>query len=96
MPQPKTADAVYLTTEHRAWRKAVIDRAGGRCQALDDGVRCVCAEPRGRCTTGHERERLCYDSPIGNISKPVKVLLARTSTVSPLRLSTTQMPRDPG
>lgn len=32
-PPPKTADPHYLTAEHRAWRQAVIARAGGRCQA---------------------------------------------------------------
>ena len=31
-PAPKRADPHYGTPEHRAWRKAVIDRAGGRCQ----------------------------------------------------------------
>lgn len=28
----KTADAELLTAEHRAWRVAVIARAGGRCE----------------------------------------------------------------
>ena len=28
---PKTADLWYLTPEHRAWAKAVVDRAG-RCE----------------------------------------------------------------
>jgi hypothetical protein len=31
-PAPKTADPHYATPEHRAWRAAVIARAGGRCQ----------------------------------------------------------------
>jgi hypothetical protein len=31
--EPKTADPHYLTPEHRAWRAAVIRRAGGLCQA---------------------------------------------------------------
>ncbi|MDR3474445.1 MAG: HNH endonuclease [Devosia sp.] len=31
-PPPKTVDPHYLTPEHRAWAKAVIDRAGRRCQ----------------------------------------------------------------
>lgn len=29
---PKTADAWYGTPEHRAWSRAVIKRAGHRCQ----------------------------------------------------------------
>jgi 5-methylcytosine-specific restriction protein A len=31
-PPPKEADPHYLTPEHRAWRAAVIKRAGGRCE----------------------------------------------------------------
>jgi 5-methylcytosine-specific restriction endonuclease McrA len=29
---PKTADAWYLTPEHRTWSKAVVARSGFRCQ----------------------------------------------------------------
>jgi hypothetical protein len=37
----KRAEPHYLTAEHRAWRAAVISRAGGRCEAVDDqGRRC--------------------------------------------------------
>lgn len=47
-PRPaKTADPHYGTPEHRAWRKAVIDRAFGTCEAVDpDGRRCGRAEAR--------------------------------------------------
>jgi len=31
-PPPKEADPHYLSPEHRAWREAVVKRAGGRCQ----------------------------------------------------------------
>lgn len=31
-PPPKVADAFYGTAEHAAWRRLVIQRAGGRCQ----------------------------------------------------------------
>lgn len=31
-PPPKTAAPIYGTPEHKAWRKAVIARAGGKCQ----------------------------------------------------------------
>jgi len=31
-PPDKTADPWYHTPEHRAWRAAVIGRAGGRCE----------------------------------------------------------------
>jgi 5-methylcytosine-specific restriction enzyme A len=40
---PKRADPVYLTPEHRIWRREVIRLSGGRCQAI------VCNTPdRGR------------------------------------------------
>lgn len=32
LPPPKRADAELLTPEHRAWREAVLQRAGHRCQ----------------------------------------------------------------
>lgn len=31
-PAPKQADPHYVSVEHRAWARAVIARAGGRCQ----------------------------------------------------------------
>lgn len=34
----KVADAHYLTAAHRAWRRVVIARAGGRCQAPGCGA----------------------------------------------------------
>lgn len=47
-PPAKTADPHYLTPEHRAWREAVLQRAGGRCQALD------CTTPgHGRLIADH-------------------------------------------
>ena len=37
---PKQAAAHYLTPEHKAWRSAVVARAGGCCQACGrSGVR---------------------------------------------------------
>ena len=44
-PPPKQADPVYLTTEHRAWRTAVLKRAGWRCEAIVDSQRCSRAFP---------------------------------------------------
>jgi hypothetical protein len=39
---PKQKDPVYTTPEFRAWRKAVVDRAGGRCEGRDQyGLRCT-------------------------------------------------------
>lgn len=39
-PRPKQADPELLTSQHRAWRKLVIDRAGGRCEWIENGTRC--------------------------------------------------------
>lgn len=44
-PAPKTADPELLTPEHRAWRSAVLRRAGYRCEAMDDGKRCTVSAP---------------------------------------------------
>lgn len=54
---PKTVDAVYQTPEHRAWRDAVLARAGHRCEARDDrGQRCTKATPLHRMFADHIRE----------------------------------------
>lgn len=42
-PPPKSVDPHYQTPEHRAWSKAVIERAGGRCQDAGHDPR----RPRG-------------------------------------------------
>jgi 5-methylcytosine-specific restriction protein A len=55
-PAPKIADAIYRTAEHREWRAQVIARAGGRCQAIDDGQRCRKAAPHHRMFADHIRE----------------------------------------
>lgn len=41
----KVADAELLTPEHRAWRQAVMHRAGWRCEAVENGYRCTAAHP---------------------------------------------------
>jgi 5-methylcytosine-specific restriction enzyme A len=46
-PAPKRADLELLTPEHRAWRKLVITRAGGRCEWIEDGRRCKRCEADG-------------------------------------------------
>ena len=39
-PPPKEADAELLTAEHRAWRSAVLKRAGFKCEVCGaSGVR---------------------------------------------------------
>jgi len=54
---PKQKDPVYNTPEFRAWRAAVVSRAGGRCEAVDAfGLRCTRAEPEHRMYADHIRE----------------------------------------
>lgn len=54
---PKQVDRFYLSPEHRAWRERVIARAGRRCEAIDDGIRCSKAEPKHRMFADHIDER---------------------------------------
>jgi hypothetical protein len=57
-PAPKRADPELLTTDHRAWRAAVIQRAGFRCEAVDDGMRCTQSAARGAVLyADHIKER---------------------------------------
>ena len=61
-PQPKQADPHYLSPEHRAWRQTVCDRAGWRCEWIDEsGQRCAKAAPQHRMFADHKKER--QDAP---------------------------------
>jgi len=54
---PKQKDPVYNTPEFRAWRAVVVQRAGGRCEAVDAfGLRCTKAEPEHRMYADHRIE----------------------------------------
>jgi len=55
----KEVDPHYRTQAHRDWAEAVIVRAGGRCQAVDDGGnRCCKSTHRGsRMFADHVVER---------------------------------------
>jgi 5-methylcytosine-specific restriction protein A len=44
-PAPKDTDPHYHSAEHAAWRKGVCDRAGWRCEWVDDNGRCTKASP---------------------------------------------------
>jgi len=50
---PRQMDPVYNTPEFIRWRAMVIDRAGGQCEALVDGVRCTKAKPLHRVYADH-------------------------------------------
>jgi 5-methylcytosine-specific restriction enzyme A len=50
-------NSTYLTPEYRAWRAHVVQRAGGRCEAVDHhGHRCTRAWPEHRLFADHIRE----------------------------------------
>lgn len=49
----KKADPIYSTPQYEAWRQAVIDRAGRRCEAIDQGRRCMKGEPEHRMFADH-------------------------------------------
>jgi hypothetical protein len=52
-PEAKSTEPFYLTKEYRAWRRAVVARAGRQCQWLDSGRRCRRAEPEHRMFADH-------------------------------------------
>jgi hypothetical protein len=52
-PPPKTVAPLYQTPEYREWQGKVIARAGGRCEAVDNGKRCWKAQPRNRMFADH-------------------------------------------
>ena len=61
-PQPKQTDPHYLSPQHRVWRQTVCDRAGWRCEWIDEsGQRCVKAAPQHRMFADHKKER--QDAP---------------------------------
>ncbi len=54
---PKVKDHAYTTPQYRAWRAAVVARAGGRCEAVDKyGHRCTNDEPHHRMYADHIKE----------------------------------------
>jgi len=55
-PKPKVADHVYRTAHYALWRTQVVSRAGGRCQAVEQGQRCIKAEPHHRMYADHIHE----------------------------------------
>src|SRR5690242_17323563 len=62
-PAPKATDPDLLTREHRAWRWAVLQRAGHRCEAIDDGKRCEVRAP-ARLFADHIVERKDGGAPL--------------------------------
>jgi 5-methylcytosine-specific restriction protein A len=57
-PRPRQPDSYYSTPEHRAWRVAVCRAAGWRCEAIDNGQRCIKSAANGdRMFADHITER---------------------------------------
>src|SRR5262249_23811068 len=52
LPQ-RQMDPVYNTPEFTRWRAMVIDRAGGQCEAIENGQRCTRAKPQHRVYADH-------------------------------------------
>jgi 5-methylcytosine-specific restriction protein A len=46
-------DPTYNTPRFQAWRAKVIERAGYRCEAIDNGHRCTKAKPEHRVYADH-------------------------------------------
>lgn len=63
-PPPKRADAELLTEQHKTWRKAVLARAGYRCEHVERGRRCEKAAPRHRMFADHIVERRDGGAPL--------------------------------
>ncbi len=52
----KAKAAIYSSKEFLAWRARVIARAGGRCEAVEDGKRCRRQLPDHRVYADHRVE----------------------------------------
>jgi 5-methylcytosine-specific restriction protein A len=56
-PAVKRAERELLTGDHRAWREAVLQRAGYRCEWVERGVRCERTSSTHRMFADHVVER---------------------------------------
>ena len=54
--EPKRADPIYLSEEHKRWREQVLLNAGFRCQWIENGSRCIKAAPQHRLFADHIKE----------------------------------------
>lgn len=64
-PREKRVDPELSTAQHRAWRQEVGDRAGWRCEEIENGRRCEKSRVRGdRMFADHIRERKDGGDPL--------------------------------
>lgn len=54
--EPKRADLIYHSEEHKRWREQVLLSAGFRCQWIENGSRCTRAAPQHRLFADHIKE----------------------------------------
>lgn len=87
-PAPKRADAELLTAEGRAWAHRICERAGWRCQWIEDGQRCQASRARGDSVVAdHIHERADGGAPYADANgqclctrhNTLKGLAARTA-----------------
>jgi 5-methylcytosine-specific restriction protein A len=52
-PPPRQMDPVYNSPDFQRWRARVVERAGYRCEAIDNGHRCTKASPEHRMYADH-------------------------------------------
>jgi 5-methylcytosine-specific restriction enzyme A len=55
-PQGKRVDPIYTSRAYEQWRDGVIARAGGRCEAVENGERCRKTRPEHRLFADHINE----------------------------------------
>ena len=55
-PEKKVAASIYSSPEFRKWREIIIARANRRCEWIEQGQRCLKAEPRHRMFADHKIE----------------------------------------
>jgi 5-methylcytosine-specific restriction enzyme A len=53
---PRERDGFYNSAEYKAWAQLVKQRAGWRCEVVEDGVRCPVAAPH-RLYAHHIKDR---------------------------------------
>ena len=54
--EPKRADPIYHSEEHKRWREQVLFDASFRCQWVESGSRCTKAAPQHRLFADHIKE----------------------------------------
>jgi 5-methylcytosine-specific restriction protein A len=75
-PQGKRVDPIYTSDVYQLSRDGVIARAGGRCEAMENGERCRKARPEHRLFADHITEQ-----SLATVALPSIQLTASASAV---------------